>query len=212
MRQFTLFGCMLCILGISGCANSGEQLRPCVESGESVQLRLHNMMTSNLKDKGDNLSVSVTEFEDERPSSKPLGSHICQFAGDTYFALAEEDLKQEISDAFGNFLKQSGFQVNSGSNRAVDIDIRGRIIKFSAKATRYFLSTKTQVDMIMEFTIANKADGSTVHIIINAGGTNDVAFFVLEDMEKLANEVLQESFEKLLRRTEVKGKTLRQKT
>ena len=211
MKRFILFACMMCALGISGCAGSGEQIRLCAGSGEIVQLRLHKKMNSNIKGAGGNLSVSIVKFEDKRLPSKHLGSHICRLAGDAYFDLAGGDLRQGISDAFANFLKISGFQVNAGSNRTVDVDITGRINKFSAKATRNFFSTNAQVDMIMEFTITNRADGSIVHMIIGAGGTNDVAFFNPEDMEGLVNEVLQDSFEKLLERTEVKGKTLRQK-
>ena len=116
-----------------------------------------------------------------------------------------------MSDAFVSFLKKSAFQVTPASDGAVDIDITGKITRFTAKATRHFFSTNAQIDMIIDFTIENKADNSTVHIIIRAGGTNDVVFFNPEDMERFVNEILQISFEKFLERTEVKGKTLRQK-
>ena len=212
MRRFILFGCVMYTLGISGCAGSGEQLRLCAKSGDIVQLRLHNMIGSNTEGTGRNLSVSVTEFEDKRPPSKHLGAHVCEFAGDAHFDLVNKNLGQGISDVFVNFLKKSGFQVNPGNNGAVDIDITGKIIKFSAKAKRDLFSTKAQVDIITKFTITNKADGSKVHVTIRAGGTNSVVFFDPEDMEGLVNEVLRESFEKFLERTEVKGKNLRQKT
>lgn len=209
MRQFILFGYTMCILVIAGCA--GEQFRLCAESGEIVQIRLNDVMYSNMEDAGENLSVSVAAFEDNRPPSKHLGSHKCQLAGDAYFHLKDQNLGQGMSDAFVDFLKKSAFQVAPPSDEAVDIDITGKITRFTAKATRGFFSTNAQIDMIMEFTIENKADNSTVHMIIRAGGTNDVVFFNPEDMERFVNEILQISFERFLERTEVKGKTLRQK-
>ncbi len=211
MRQFILFGYTMCILVIAGCAGSSEQFRLCAESGEIVQIRLNDVMYSNMEDAGKNLSVSVATFEDNRPPSKHLGSHKCQLAGDAYFQLKDQNLGQGMSDAFVDFLKKSAFQVAPPSDEAVDIGITGKITRFTAKATRDFFSTTAQIDIILEFTIENKADDSTIHMIIRAGGTNDVVFFNPEDMEKFVNEIIQISFEKFLKRTEVKGKTLRQK-
>ena len=211
MRRFILFGCLMCALGISGCAASGKQIRLCAVSGEVIQFQLDDMTNSRIESVGENLFVSVADFQDTRPPSQHLGSHLCLFTGEAYFDLMGEDIGQGVAKVFLNFLKKADFQVTSGSNGAVSTSITGKIIKFSINATRQFLSTKTQIDIIMEFTIANKVDGSTVRMIINAGGTNKVLFFAPEDMEGFVNEILQESFEEFLEKIEVKGKSLREK-
>ena len=211
MRRFVLLGCVMYALGITGCASSAKELRLCAESGEVVKLRLNDRINSSMENAGNNLSISVSKFEDKRPPSKHLGSHICRFAGDSYFDLTSGNLEKGVSNTFRAFLKQSGFQVGSENKETMDINIAGKIHKFSAKATRHLFSTNAQVDIVTEFTIANKADGSTVYMTIRAGGTNDMLFFSHEDVEALVNDILLESFEKLLERTEVKGKTLRQK-
>ncbi len=201
MKRFLLLGVMLSVVTLSGCAGSGEV----------IKLRLHDMMKTNMADAGKNLSVVVAEFSDERPPADHLGSHVCIMGHITYFDLMDGNLGKGVTTAFVDFLQKSGFQATAGNSGPTDVRITGKITEFSADATGQFLSTNIRVHTIMEFTIANAADGSTVRMTIGAGGTDDVIFFGPEDIESLMNEVLQEGFEELIAKTEVQGKTLRRK-
>jgi len=201
MKRFILLGVLMSVMTFGGCAGSGEVF----------QLQLHDVMHSTMENAGGNLSVAVSDFGDQRPSSEHLGSHVCITGHITHFDLMNSNLGKGVSDAFVDFLKKSGFQATSGTSGAADVRITGNVTKFSANATGHFLSTNIQVDTIMDFVIANVADGSTIRMTIGAGGTDDVVFFSPEDMETLVNEVLQEGFEELIQQTVVQGKTLRRK-
>jgi hypothetical protein len=188
------------VMTLGGCAGS-----------DVFQLRLHDVMHSTMEQAGGNLSVVVSEFSDQRPPAEHLGSHICIIGHITPFDLRDSNLGKGVSDAFVDFLQKSGFKATNSTSGAADVRITGKVTKFSANATGKFLRTKLEVEMIMEFVIANVTDGSTIRMTIEAGGTNEVIFFGAEDMEVLVNEVLQEGFEELIEQTVVQGKTLRRK-
>ncbi len=201
MKRFILLGVLMSVMTLGGCAGSGEVF----------QLRLHDVMHPSMEQVGGNLSVVVSDFSDQRPQTKHLGSHVCITGHITHFDLMDSNLGKGVSDAFVDFLQKSGFQVNSGTSGAADVRITGKVTTFSANATGKFLRTNLEVETIMEFVIANVADGSTIHMTIGAGGTDDITFFGPEDMETLVNEVLQEGFEELIEQTVIQGKTLRRK-
>jgi len=200
MKRFIQLGVLMGVMTLGGCAGS-----------DVFQLRLHDVMHSTMEQAGGNLSVLVSDFSDQRPPAEHLGSHICIIGHITPFDLMDSNLEKGVSDAFVDFLQKSGFTVTNGTRGIADVRITGKVTKFSANATGKFLRTNLEVEMIMEFAIANVADGSTIRMTIGAGGTDDVIFFGAEDMEALVNEVLQEGFEELVEQTVVQGKTLRRK-
>jgi len=200
MKRCILLGVLMSVMTLGGCAGS-----------DVFQLRLHDVMHSTMEQAGGNLSVVVSEFSDQRPPAEHLGSHICIIGHITPFDLRDSNLGKGVSDAFVDFLQKSGFKATNSTSGAADVRITGKVTKFSANATGKFLRTKLEVEMIMEFVIANVTDGSTIRMTIEAGGTDEVIFFGAEDMEVLVNEVLQEGFEELIEQTVVQGKTLRRK-
>ena len=147
MKRFILLGVLMSVVTLGGCAGSGDVF----------QLRLHDVMHSTMENAGGNLSVAVSDFGDQRPPSEHLGSHVCIMGHITYFDLMDSNLGKGVSDAFVGFLQKSGFQ--TGTNGAANVRITGNVITFSANATGHFLSTTLQVDTIMDFVIANVADG-----------------------------------------------------
>jgi len=200
MKRIILLGVLMSVITLGGCAGS-----------DAFQLRLHDVMHSTLEQAGENLSVAVSDFKDQRPQSEHLGSHICIIGHITPFELMESNLGKGVSDAFVDYLQKSGFKAINDTGGMADVRITGTVTKFSANATGKFLRTNLEVEMVMEFVIANVADGSTIRMTIGAGGTDDVTFFGSEDMEALVNAVLQEGFEELIEQTVVQGKTLRRK-
>lgn len=201
MNRFILLGALMTVMTLVGCAGPGEV----------VQLRLHDVMHSTMEQAGGNLSVVVSNFEDQRTPSDHFGSHVCIMGHITHYDLMGENIGESVTTAFVDFLNKSGFQAAGGGSGPANVRISGTISEFSAQATGSFLSTNMQVDTIMDFVISNVADGSTVHMKIGAGGTDDVLFYGADDLETLVNEVLQEGFEELIEQTEVQGKTLRRK-
>jgi hypothetical protein len=201
MKRFIVLLSVLSVVVLSGCASSGDV----------TKLRLYDVMHSTLEKAGGNLSVAIAGFEDQRPPAKFLGSHTRFFGGIDHFDLMEGNLGEGLSTAFVDFLNKSGFKASGKNSGPADVRITGKVTKFTANAKGQFLSTNMSVDAIMEFTIANLADGSTVRMTIGAGGSDDVIFFGPEDLENLVNDVLQEGFEELVEKTSVQGKTLRRK-
>ena len=55
----------------------------------------------------------------------------------------------------------------------------------------------------------NQADGSLVRMTLNGTGSDSVFWFAPEDAQQLANDVLNESFDRLLQSSRIEGKALR---
>jgi hypothetical protein len=70
------------------------------------------------------------------------------------------------------------------------------------------ISTKTRLAVQAR----NVADGSIVRMTLNGSGSDDEFWFDTEDLEELVNDVLTDSFGKLVHDTTVDNRLLRLKT
>ena len=198
MKPLCLAGFLLAVLFISGCQGTGE----------IVKLRVQHL-ESEVDSQGSPLTVAVSSFKDQRQSSEHLGTRTYGRTK-TYFDVMNGTLSQRITSSFVEFLNQAGFVASpANGNGSTDLKIDAAIQKFAVQASGPLLSTLLEVDTVLAFTIHNAADKSTVRVSIGVGETDNQVVFTAKDMEKLIGQVLAESFEEFLEKTEVQGQTLK---
>ena len=203
MKPFFLSGCLLVSLTFAGCQVSEHV----------VTLEL-NKMNSEVESTGSELVVAVSSFSDQRPSTDHLGVHVHQGGGKTYFDLKNGDVSPPVRDSFIDFLNnKSGFSAKAAEDaQSPDVTIDAVLKTFTVKATDYFLTSSLEVDVVMEFTIHNATDESTVRVTSASGGTNeDFIYDKKEYLEELMTKALNEGFVQLLEETKIQGKALRRR-
>lgn len=201
MKPLFLTGFLLTSVFLSGCQGSGE----------AVTLRIQEMQ-SDLGVKGSALTIAVSPFEDQRPSTDHLGLRIHLGGGKTYFDLMDGHFASHVTRSFLEFLNASGFSASPAEGtESPDVRIDAVVKTFDVKATDRLLVSSLEVDTTMEFTIHNSTDGSTVRVTIGAGGAYEKMLFEQENLEALISDVLKEGFVQLLEETEIQGKTLRRR-
>ena len=201
MKPFFLTGCLLVSLLLAGCQGSGR----------TVTLQL-NKMNAEAENTGSNLAVAVSSFSDQRPSADHLGVRIHQGGEKTYFDLMDGNVSPHLTRAFLDFLNNSGFSAKAAeSATSPDVTIDAVVRTFNVKATDSLFASSLEVNVLMEFTIRNLTDKSTIRVTSAAGGTYEDFIFDVEDLEELMTDALKEGFEELLEETEVQGKALRRR-
>lgn len=202
MKPFFLTGCLLIGLTFAGCQVSEHV----------VTLEL-NKMNSEAESTGSELLVAVSSFSDQRPSTDHLGVHVHQGGEKTYFDFKTGDVSP-LRDSFIDFLNnKSGFSAKAAEKvQSPDVTIDAVLKTFTVKATDYWVTSSLEVDVVMEFTIHNATDESTVRVTSASGGTNeDFIYDKKEYLEELMTEALNEGFVQLLEETKIQGKAIRRR-
>jgi len=202
MKPFFLTGCLLIGLTFAGCQVSEHV----------VTLEL-NKMNSEAESTGSELLVAVSSFSDQRPSTDHLGVHVHQGGEKTYFDFKTGDVSP-LRDSFIDFLNnKSGFSAKAAEEvQSPDVTIDAVLKTFTVKATDYWVTSSLEVDVVMEFTIHNATDESTVRVTSASGGTNeDFIYDKKEYLEELMTEALNEGFVQLLEETKIQGKAIRRR-
>lgn len=193
------------VLALTGCATKGEvmpiNLIPVVQT--STQ-------------KPDALVV-VVPFEDARPESTHLGSRNHFWGGQSYFEIPGGQSGDAVSKAIADYLKGKGWNailvksVESIAPEKPDVILTGKILALSVDAQSKFMKTEMAAKTKLAVQAQNAADGSNVRMTLNGAGSQNVFWFNAEDAEKLLNDVLAESMEKLTADTKFENKMLRLK-
>ena len=202
MKPFFLTGCLLVGLLLAGC-HIGERV---------VTLHLKDM-NSTAEGTGSNLTVAVSPFKDQRPSSDHLGTYIHRGGEKTYFELGDGNVSPQVTRFFLTFLNQSGFSAKAAEDaQSPDVTIDAVVKTFTVKVTDYWVTSSLEADMVMEFTIRNAADKSIVRVTSASGNTyEDFFFHPKDDLESLMTDALKEGFAQLLEETEIQGKAIRRR-
>ena len=96
--------------------------------------------------------------------------------------------------------------------RGADVVLTGNILDLSVHAKSRVGFTEISTKTRLAVQALNVADGSTIRMTLNGSGSDDEFWFDTEDVEALMNEVLADSFGKLIQDTTVENKLLRLKT
>ena len=191
-------------------------LAGCVGTGEVIPLQVHPIVTGSegVVKQGAAVRVVVGLFEDDRSHKTNLGNRTHLWGGVSYFDVPGGRPAEVVAQALTDYLTAKGWLVTkrkAGDNGA-DVVLTGKILDFSvhAKSRVGFTEVMTKTKLALQG--QNVADGSTIRMTLNGSGSDDIFWFDPEDAQSLLNEVLTDSFGKLVQDTTIENKQLRLKT
>jgi len=186
-----------------GCAGTGEvvpiHLRATPATAEKAAMSMP-------------LRVAVEVFEDSRQYQTSLGVRTHIWGGVTYFDVPGSKLADAMAHALTEYLTAKGWQVvKPDGGEGADVVVAGKVQDcfVRAKSRVGFTEIATRAKLAIQAT--NAADGSVIRMVLNGSGSEDVFWFDPEDVEALLNEVLADSFSKLMHDTTVENRVLRLK-
>lgn len=205
-RRRTLLICWLSLMSLAGCAGTGEviplQIHPTVTGPEGVATQKAAVR------------MAIGAFEDGRSHKTGLGVRTHLWGGVSYFDVPGGKPADVAAQALTDYLTAKGWQVTKrgAGDKETDVVLTGTILDFSvhAKSRVGFTEITTKTKLTLQ--AQNLADGSTVRMTLNGSGGDDVFWFDPEDAQALLNDVLTDSFGKLVQDTTIENKQLRLKT
>ena len=205
-RRRTLLMCWVSLIALAGCAGTGEviplQIHPIVTKSESV-----SKPTPTLR-------VAVGSVEDGRSHKTGLGVRTHLWGGVSYFDVPGGNPADVVAQALSDYLTAKGWQVTkrgAGDNGA-DVVLTGKILDLSVHAKSRIGFTEVTTKSKLALQAQNVSDGSTIRMTLNGSGGDDIFWFDPEDAQALVNDVLTDSFSKLLQDTMVENRQLRLKS
>ena len=205
-KRRMLLMCWVSIITLAGCAGKGEV----------IPLQIHPIMTKSeaVSKPAPTLRVAIGPIEDSRLYKTGLGVRTHLWGGVSYFDVAGGNPADVVAQALADYLAAKGWQVTTRgtSDTGADVVLTGKILDFSvhAKSRVGFTEVTTKTKLALQ--VRNVADGSTVRMTLNGSGGDDVFWFDEEDAQTVVNDVLTDSFSKLVQDTTVENKLLRLKT
>jgi len=204
-QTFALFFGWIGLVTLVGCAGTGEviplQLHPAPPGAEKMAKPAAA------------IRVALASFEDGRTYHTGLGVRTHLWGGVSYFDVAGGNPADAVAQALADYLTAKGWQVTKrGVSDNPDVVLTGKILDFSvhAKSRVGFTEVTTKTKLALQ--AQNVADGSTIRMTLNGSGADDVFWFEPEDAQALVNDVLTDSFGKLIQDTTVENKQLRLKS
>ena len=204
-RRQTLLMCWVSLVALAGCAGTGEviplQIYPIVTGSEGVAKQRAAVR------------VAVGSVEDGRSHKTGLGVRTHLWGGVSYFDVPGVNPADVVAQALTDYLTAKGWQVTkrgAGDNGA-DVVLTGKILDFSVHAKSRVGYTEVTTKTKLALQAQNLADGSTIRMTLNGSGGDDIFWFDPEDAQALVNDVLTDSFGKLVQDTTVENKQLRLK-
>lgn len=192
------------LMMIVGCAGTGEVI--------PIHLRATPAAAEKAAAPASPLRVAIGAFEDGRQHQTGLGVRTHLWGGVSYFDVPGSKLTDAVPQALTEYLTAKGWQVvTSGRGEGADVVVAGKIqdCVVHAKSRVGFTEITTRTKLAIQAT--NVADGSVVRMVLNGSGSEDVFWFDPEDIEAVVNEVLADSFSKLMQDTTVANRMLRLK-
>ena len=205
-RRRTLLMCWVSLIALAGCAGTGEviplQIHPIIPGSEGVAKQRAAVR------------VAVGSVEDSRSYKTGLGVRTHLWGGVSYFDVPGHNAADVVAQALTDYLTAKGWQVSKrgAGDAGADVVFTGKILDFSvhAKSRVGFTEVTTKTKLALQ--AQNVADGSTIRMTLNGSGGDDVFWFDPEDAQTLVNDVLTDSFGKLVQDTTVENRQLRLKS
>jgi uncharacterized lipoprotein YajG len=198
--------CWLSLIALAGCAGTGEviplQIHPIVTGSEGVAKQRAAVR------------VAVGSVEDGRSHKTGLGVRTHLWGGVSYFDVPGGDPADVVAQALTDYLTTKGWQVTKrgAGNDGADAILTGKILEFSVHAKSRVGYTEVTTKTKIALQAQNVADGSTIRMTLNGSGGDDIFWFDSEDAQALVNDVLTDSFGKLVQDTTIENKLLRLKS
>lgn len=184
----------------------------CAGTGEVIPLLLHVVPTGTEKavEPAEPPKVAIGEFEDGRSVQTGLGVRTHLWGGVSYFDVPGSKPTETVAHLLADYLAAKGWNVlKQGSTERADVVLTGKILELfvHAKSRVGFTEMTTKTKLAIQ--AKNSPDDSIVRMTLNGAGSEDVFWFDREDLEKVVNEVLTDSFGKLVQDTTVVNRMLR---
>jgi uncharacterized lipoprotein YajG len=167
--------------------------------------------------KKNDVTIAVLPFEDARPEQGRIGSRSHLWGGQSYFDVPGGKPSEVIADAVADYLKSKGWKARmvkspeAAAREKADVLLTGKVQGLAVDAESKFARTNITAKTKLAVQGQNVSDGSVVRMTLNGAGSQRVFWFNPEDAQKLLNEVLSESLEKLVLDTKFEDHTLRLK-
>lgn len=198
-----VIGC-IGLMMIVGCAGTGEVI--------PIHLRATQAVAKKAAAPSTPVRVDIAGFEDGRQYQTSLGVRTHMWGGVSYFDVHGSKLADAMAHALTEYLTAKGWKVvNQKRGEEADVVVAGKIQEFvvRAKSRVGFTGITTRTKLTIQAT--NVADKSVIRMVLNGSGSEDVFWFDSGDVEALVNEVLADSFSKLMQDTRVENRMLRLK-
>jgi Holliday junction resolvase len=159
------------------------------------------------------LKVVIFPFDDRRPEPGWLGNRTHLWGGQTHFDVAGGKPGEVVATTLAEYLRERGWEVTragapSSGPAKPDVSLNGQVLDLAANAKSRFGSTKMMIRLKLAVLATNAADGSTAHLSVNGARTESEMWFEPENLTALIDELLYDSFERLMADTKVEGRTL----
>jgi hypothetical protein len=198
-----LLTCLLSLIALAGCTGTGEV----------IPLQIHPVVTGSkwVEKQRATIQVAVGAVEDGRSHKTGLGVRTHLWGGVSYFDVPGGNPADVVAQALTDYLTAKGWQAakrGAGNNNA-DVVLTGKILDLSVHAKSRVGFTEVTTKSKLALQAQNVADGSTIRMTLNGSGGDDVFWFDPEDAQALLNDVLTDSFGKLLQDTKIENNSLR---
>lgn len=194
---------------VFGCSGSGEVLNLDLRALPSAPGSL-----SQVKDTK-TTKVFVQVLEDTRPDTKRLGVRTHFGGGKTYYNVQGGDAGATVARIIAEYLRQEGVTVGVGTPGVtkvegdIDVILSGQVLDFSVRAKSRFGSTIMTTVLKLSLIAKNTSDNSSTGMTIDDTREDTVVSYDDEDLENLANTMLQQSIRKLLQDMTFENKKVR---
>ncbi len=184
----------------------------CAGTGEVIPLQLHVAPADAKKTvKPDEpLKVVIGKLVDGRKSQRGLGIRTHLWGGVSYFDVPGNKPAETVARLLADYLTAKGWNVlKQGSTEQADVVLTGKLLELSVQAKSRVGFTELTTKTKLAIQARNVSDDSIIRMTLNGTGSEDVFWFDREDVEEVLNEVLADSFSKLVQDTTVVNRTLR---
>jgi hypothetical protein len=190
-------------------------LAGCAGTGEVIPLRLHLAPAGAEKavKPAEPLKVALGEFWDGRSVQAGLGVRTHLWGGVSYFDVPGSKPAETVAHLLADYLTAKGWNVlKQGGTERADVVLTGKILELFVHVKSRVGSTAMTTKTKLAIQAKNSSDDSIVRMTLNGAGSENVFWFDPEDLEEVVNEVLADSFGKLVQDTTLVNRMLRLKT
>ncbi len=160
--------------------------------------------------------VTVVPFDDGRTDRTKVGSRSSMWGGETQFNVSSGSVGEETAQAFADYLKRKGWQVQyakvapAATEAAPDIVLSGKILELAVDAKRGVLLTDIEARSKVLIQASNRGDNSSlVRTDAHSGNHDNIFWFEPEDGADILSEVLEKNFERFVVNTKFEDQALR---
>ncbi len=195
----------IALMAMVGCAGKGEVI--------PIHLQPAPLGAAIAAKPPEAVRVSVSPFEDQRDEKNRLGVRTHLWGGESLFNVPGGLPSEAAAQALADYLAARGWQIvkPGATDNHADVILSGKILDLSVDAKSGVGSTKLTGSSRLAVQARNTGDQSQVRMTLSGAGSDRVFWFVPDDAQALLNDILNESFDKLLRDVTVEHRRLRLK-